>query len=248
MRKIITLAVPLLFAASVNANSDVSLPSEHQIQTYMNDSWAPAMLNTFMFELCGRPDEAQKTAKEMLFATPDEFLSSPITFGFAMGYSNHLSTLIRDKQNVERSCLKYNDHPPLLDQKSSDAALEALNQTIDLKSYMGENNTRSLTISLYNLDSKYSSQLSRKLLAEACEYNSADIRLPNLLEIVNSAQFSVKPTAQEIQMLTQAWRGYSQGMYWHAISLVSNLSETPTNGKDSEKKEFCMNVIKSEDK
>lgn len=247
MRKVITLAVPLLFAASVNANSDVSLPSENQIQTYMNESWAPSMLNAFMYELCGNSKQAQNTIKDMLSATPGGYLSSPITYGFAMGYSNHLSTLIRDKQNSERSCLKYNDHPPLLDQKSSDAALVALNQSLDLERYMGANNAKSLTISLYNLDSKYSSQLSRKLLAEACEYNSADIRLPNLLEIVNSAQFSVKPTAEEIQMLTQAWRGYSQGMYWHAISLVSNLSDTPTNGKESEKKEFCMNVVNSED-
>lgn len=242
-----------LTVASTTQES-ASIPLERQqIQEELNSKWATPLLTAFYAETCNQPQISHKIISDLKASAPEDVLRSPITYGFMLGYSNHLLSLEQPQADQLSACAKIKSDPALLASKFDDQALlhpplstndavSNINTQLGLEEKIGSETSKSLTISLFNINSIHASALSNRLLLEACELNSASVPMPSLLEIVNSAGYTVKPSEKDINQLTGAWLGYSQGMYWHALSLIQNLNDTKIKDAPSERSKFCHKI------
>lgn len=220
---------------------------KQEIQSQLNEAWSTPLVSAFYAETCNQPRIRNNIINKLKSNASEEVLSSPITFGFMLGFSNHLLSLTDSAESTQITCNRFQAAnastsgymATTLDPKPAAQVVSVLNEQLGLQSHIGESVGQSLTLSIYNLNARYSKPLSQKLLLEACEINSSSVPMPSLLDLVNDAAFTQKPTEIEIRQLTEAWRGYSQGMYWHALSLVQNLNDTNVINDTTEKQQFC---------
>jgi hypothetical protein len=254
--KLISVAVASYCSLTVasTAPESAAIPLERQqIQEELNSKWATPLLTAFYAETCNQPQISQKIISDLKSSTPGEVLSSSITYGFMLGYSNHLLSFEQSQADQLTACAKLKTDPALLGENfdeqgllrpplSANDAVTNINTQLGLDEKIGSETSKSLTISLFNINSIHAGALNKRLLLEACELNSNSVTMPSLLEIVNSAGYTTKPSEKDITQLTGAWLGYSQGMYWHALSLIQNLNDTVTKNAPSERSKFCHKI------
>lgn len=238
--KIKLVLITALLSHCISAFAIENIESDAHIQRYLNDNWPSSLLTAYTGFTCGNEDLGYESLKNLMVTTPNSILSSPIAYGFLTGYNNHLSSLqnsIDQKSLCEKASIS-----PKEKAIAADDAITRINETINLNGYLGEYRAQGLMISLYSINKEYSSQLSKKLLIDACNMNSSNIKMPTLLDLVNSSGLTQKPDANGVKDIAQVWKGYSQGMYWHALSLVEKFSPEHNEQGISPKQDFCNKI------
>lgn len=244
MKLSLTMAVVLSCISSLSiASTPAAETSRTAIQTQLNDRWAIPIITAYSAYRCGMNSSGDSIIEKLLAQAPPETKSSVVTYGFMLSYSDHLSSIDISPLNKDTVCARVKSdldikpkQPPseysLVDNNTS---LGRIFEKTKIKEAIGERRANGLLISAHNIEQSIGTDSNVSVLAQACNLPNATDHPPTLLTLVNAAKLTGSVQHQDFVDITDLWVGYTQGLYWHARSLLENVG-------DQNRKELCSNI------
>lgn len=246
------LKLPILLASMLSCISCLAvastLPQETSrtaIQAELNDNWALPMISAYSAYRCGMNGTGDKIIEELLSHASPGTASSVVTYGFMLSYSDHLSSIDISPSTQDTVCARVesdlNGKPEMSSSRytlvDNNKSLVRIFERIKIKSTIGEGRANGLLISAYNIEHNIGTQSNISVLAQACNLDDATEAPPTLLTLVNAAKLTGNIQHQDFVDITDLWVGYTQGLYWHARSLLESIG-------NEKRKELCENISK----
>lgn len=231
-------------SAMVNAEPEKQ-NSRLSVQEELNEKWAIPLINSYSAYRCGQEKLGDKIISRMISDASPELATSVITYGFMLSYGDHLSSISFDEQNEVSACKRLTQEMEPGVHKTTEVSTrldstQSLNRIFDkigIVESIGERRANNLILSLHNIEKEIGPNTNISLLAQACGLSDPIQNPPNLLTLVNSSKMTGEIQHQDFIDITDAWVGYTQGLYWHAISLLGNADQ-------KQKSEICSRISK----
>ncbi|MDU8351504.1 hypothetical protein RYA05_06340 [Pseudomonas syringae pv. actinidiae] len=244
------MKLPMLVAAVLSCISySVVASTPHQetprttVQAELNDKWAIPIITAYSAYRCGMKGTGDSIIDQLLKDASPGARSSVITYGFMLSYSDHLSSIDISQSNKDTACARVKsdlDNTPeqpnsgytLVDNNTS---LGRIFERTKIKSMIGERRANGLLVSAHNIEQGIGTDSNVSVLAQACSLPDATDNPPTLLTLINAAKLTGSVQHQDFVDITDLWVGYTQGLYWHARSLLESVG-------DKKRKELCSNI------
>ncbi|MFK4132296.1 hypothetical protein ACI2KR_08380 [Pseudomonas luteola] len=246
MKHLPSLALFVSLSCNAMASDQGTAPvadfsSKAAVQQALNEYWPEPLLNAFSAYRCGYDNIGKRTIAGMLEKTPETVNGSPIAYGFLLGYSDHLGSLKIDENSSSVGCKAIaSRNPDALktlpdDRIDSNRAIDQMIKDTGIIDSLGQSRINNLLISTSNIQSRLGVKLNASVLLSACNDPEASKLMPTAIDVINGSGLVGTPDKQKIKDALDVWFGYSQGIYWHAISLVNQY-------EPKQKTEFCHNL------
>jgi hypothetical protein len=225
----------------------ITFVNKNLIQQELNEKWAIPLQLSFAAYRCGYEAQGDAILKGMLDSSSGAVKTSVISYGFVLGYSEYLDSLVYNDTDRPSICGSFiekeasagiDNDPQSFEKVSTVQAVEKVIDKTGLKANLGDARVNDLLISTQAIQSQYGLVLNKSVLMTACNMPDANREMPSAVDIINSAKMVGEANGQKIKDALDVWFGFSQGSYWHALNLVN---------KSTERTSIChnLNIVKA---
>jgi hypothetical protein len=218
-----------------NVNTTV-FTDKNAIQNELNVKWATPLQQAYTAFRCGYEAESTAIIRKMTESTSEATKSSPVAYGFLLGYSEHLDALNYQGNERESICKNFDtainpSNMPSPDSFSKNTSIEAIDHvisTIGITKSLGEPRVKDLLLTAQSVQNSLGVKLNTSILMSACNLPDANKSMPTAVQIINAAGLMGEPNKDKIKDALDVWFGFSQGSYWHALYLINSTTKKDT--------------------